>query len=108
MLENLLHDLMEHSLNPTVAPYAKTGEVQLRVTARVQNGEDAEALLQPVMEKIKEQVGGYLYGIDVGDLQTAAVHALKVNGLHVAVAESCTGGYVAKRLTDVSGRLRGV
>lgn len=55
------------------------------------------------MEKIKEQVGGYLYGIDVGDLQTAAVHALKVNGLHVAVAESCTGGYVAKRLTDVSG-----
>ena len=103
MLENLLRDLMEHSLNPTVAPYAKTGEVQLRVTARVQNGEDAEALLQPVMEKIKEQVGGYLYGIDVGDLQTAAVHALKVNGLHVAVAESCTGGYVAKRLTDVSG-----
>lgn len=103
MLENLLRDLMEHSLNPTVAPYAKTGEVQLRVTARVQNGEDAEALLQPVMEKIKEQVGGYLYGIDVGDLQTAAVHALKTNGLHVAVAESCTGGYVAKRLTDVSG-----
>ncbi len=84
MLESLLRDLMEHSLNPTVAPYAKTGEVQLRVTARVQNGEDAEALLQPVMEKIKEQVGGYLYGIDVGDLQTAAVHA-------------------AKRLTDVSG-----
>ena len=75
MLESLLRDLMEHSLNPTVAPYAKTGEVQLRVTARVQNGEDAEALLQPVMEKIKEQVGGYLYGIDVGDLQTAAVHA---------------------------------
>ena len=103
MLESLLRDLMEHSLNPTVAPYAKTGEVQLRVTARVQNGEDAEALLQPVMEKIKEQVGGYLYGIDVGDLQTAAVHALKTNGLHVAVAESCTGGYVAKRLTDVSG-----
>lgn len=103
MLESLLRDLMEHSLNPTVAPYAKTGEVQLRVTARVQNGEDAEALLQPVMEKIKEQVGCYLYGIDVGDLQTAAVHALKVNGLHVAVAESCTGGYVAKRLTDVSG-----
>ena len=103
MLESLLRDLMEHSLNPTVAPYAKTGEVQLRVTARVQNGEDAEALLQPVVEKIKEQVGGYLYGIDVGDLQTAAVHALKASGLHVAVAESCTGGYVAKRLTDVSG-----
>ena len=103
MLESMLHEMMEQSLNPTVAPYAKTGEVQLRVTARVQNGEDAEALLQPVMEKIKEKAGSYLYGIDVGNLQTAAVHALKASGMHVAVAESCTGGYVAKRLTDVSG-----
>lgn len=103
MLESMLHEMMEQSLNPTVAPYAKTGEVQLRVTARVQNGEDAETLLQPVMEKIKEKAGSYLYGIDVGNLQTAAVHALKASGMHVAVAESCTGGYVAKRLTDVSG-----
>ena len=103
MLESILHELMEESTNPTVAPYAKTGEVQLRVTARVKQGEDAEALLQPVMEQIKETVGEFLYGIDVGDLQTAAVWALKEKNLHVAVAESCTGGYVAKRITDVSG-----
>lgn len=103
MLESILHDLMEESTNPTVAPYAKTGEVQLRVTARVKQGEDAEVLLQPVMEQIKEKVGEFLYGIDVGDLQTAAVRALKEKNLHVAVAESCTGGYVAKRITDVSG-----
>lgn len=103
MLESILHELMEESTNPTVAPYAKTGEVQLRVTARVKQGEDAEALLQPVMEQIKEKVGEFLYGIDVGDLQTAAVWALKEKNLHVAVAESCTGGYVAKRITDVSG-----
>ncbi len=103
MLESILHELMEESTNPTVAPYAKTGEVQLRVTARVKQGEDAETLLQPVMEQIKEKVGEFLYGIDVGDLQTAAVWALKEKNLHVAVAESCTGGYVAKRITDVSG-----
>lgn len=103
MLETILHDLMEESLNPTIAPYAKTGEVQLRVTAKVRDGEDAEQLLQPVMEKITEQVGEYLYGIDVGNLQTAAVRALKEKHLHVALAESCTGGYVAKRITDVSG-----
>lgn len=103
MLESILHELMEESTNPTVAPYAKTGEVQLRVTARVKQGEDAEVLLQPVMEQIKEKVGEFLYGIDVGDLQTAAVRALKEKNLHVAVAESCTGGYVAKRITDVSG-----
>lgn len=103
MLETMLHDLMQESLNPTIAPYAKTGEVQLRVTAKVKRGEDAEALLQPVMEKIKEQAGEFLYGVDVGDLQTAAVRALKEKHLHVALAESCTGGYIAKRITDVSG-----
>lgn len=103
MLEDKLRELMEKSLNPTVAPYAKTGEVQLRVTARVKNGEDADLLLKPVMEQIRQTVGEFLYGVDVGDLQTAAVRLLTEKGLKVAVAESCTGGYLAKRLTDVSG-----
>ena len=69
MLETILHDLMEESQNPTVAPYAKTGEVQLRVTARVKDGEDPQALLLPVMQTIREKVGEFLYGIDVGNLQ---------------------------------------
>ncbi len=103
MLEDRLRSLMEKSLNPTVAPYAKTGEVQLRVTARVKNGEDPNALLEPVMEQIRQTVGEFLYGVDVGDLQTAAVRLLTEKGLKVAVAESCTGGYLAKRITDVSG-----
>ena len=103
MLETILHDLMEESQNPTVAPYAKTGEVQLRVTARVKDGEDPQALLLPVMQTIREKVGEFLYGVDVGNLQTAAVQKLKEKHLRVALAESCTGGYVAKRITDVSG-----
>lgn len=103
MLETLLHDIMKESQNPTIAPYAKTGEVQLRITARVKDGEDADLLILPMIEKVKEKAGEYLYGIDVGNLQTAAVYALKEKHLHVAFAESCTGGYVAKRLTDVSG-----
>ena len=103
MLEDRLRSLMEKSLNPTVAPYAKTGEVQLRVTARVKDGEDPNALLEPVMEQIRQTVGEFLYGVDVGDLQTAVVRLLTEKGLKVAVAESCTGGYLAKRITDVSG-----
>ena len=78
------------------------------MTARVQNGEDAEALLQPVMEKIKEQVGGYLYGIDVGDLQTAAVHALKASGLHVAVAGKLHRRLCGQAPDRCQRRLRGV
>ena len=103
MLETILHDIMQESQNPTIAPYAKTGEVRLRITARVKNGEDANKLIDPMIQQVKEKVGEYLYGIDIEDLQTAAVTALKEKHLHVAVAESCTGGYVTKRLTDVSG-----
>ena len=103
MLEDRLRSLMEKSLNPTVAPYAKTGEVQLRVTARVKGGEDPNALLEPVMEQIRQTVGEFLYGVDVGDLQTAVVRLLTEKERKVAVAESCTGGYLAKRITDVSG-----
>ena len=103
MLEHKLHDVMVESSNPTLAPYAKEGEVQLRVTARVRRDEDAEAILQPMMDKVSEIAGEFIYGIDIGDLQTAAVTRLKEKGLHVATAESCTGGYVSKRLVDVDG-----
>jgi len=103
MLEHKLHDIMVESSNPTLAPYAKEGEVQLRVTARVHRDEDAEAILQPMMDKVSEIAGEFIYGIDIGDLQTAAVTRLKEKGLHVATAESCTGGYVSKRITEVDG-----
>ncbi|MBR6789808.1 MAG: competence/damage-inducible protein A [Oscillospiraceae bacterium] len=102
-LEDRLREMMIKGSNPTIAPYAKTGEVMLRVTARAESAEEAEALLSPAVEAITDEVGEYLYGIDVGDLQTAAVKALSKQGLTVASAESCTGGYISKRLTDVSG-----
>ena len=102
-LEYKLHDLMAESKNPTIAPYAGTGEVKLRVTASLPEGEDAEALLQPAIKKILAAAGDYCYGIDVPDLQTAAVQALRKKGLTVASAESCTGGLVAARLTKVPG-----
>lgn len=102
-LEDLLRDMVEKGCNPTIAPYAKTGEVMLRVTARADTAADAEALMAPALAAIKEKAGAYLYGVDVGDLQTAAVRALAEKGLEAAVAESCTGGYLAKRLTEVSG-----
>ena len=102
-LESRLKDLMVNSRNPTVAPYAKTGEVMLRVTARVHRPEEAEGVMAPALKIIEETAGEYLYGIDVGNLQTAAVRILREKGLHAAAAESCTGGLVAKRLTAVRG-----
>lgn len=101
--EEQLRDLMESSSNPTIAPYAKTGEVLLRVTAAAPDREQALRLLAPAVEKIQKRLGPYIYGIDVGTLQHAAVLALKQRGLTVSTAESCTGGGVAKRITEVPG-----
>lgn len=103
LLEHKLHDVMVNSTNPTLAPYAKSGEVMLRVTARVGREENADEILQPMMDKVEEVAGEFIYGIDIGDLQTAAVTRLKEKGLHVATAESCTGGYISKRITEVDG-----
>ena len=60
-------------------------------------------MLAPAVEKIQKRLGPYIYGIDVGTLQHAAVLALKQRGLTVSTAESCTGGGVAKRITEVPG-----
>ena len=102
-LEAQLRDEMERMENPTLAPYAKDGEVMLRVTARAHTKQEAEEMTAPVVQSLCERFSQYIYGVDVGDLQTAAVRALTEKGLKAACAESCTGGYVSKRLTDVPG-----
>ena len=89
--------------NPTVAPYAKQGEAMLRITAHADTPQDAEALIEPVLRQIRGTVGEYIYGIDVEDIQHAVVQALRERGLHLATAESCTAGYISKRITEVPG-----
>ena len=95
-------DLLDMS-NPTVAPYAKSAEALLRVTAKAGSEEEAEALLKPVVEEIQNRLDGYVYGIDSESIEEATVELLKQKGLTVATAESCTAGLVSKRLTDISG-----
>jgi len=102
-LEAQLRDRMEAMENPTLAPYAKDGEVLLRVTAAAKTEAEAEALMAPVLRKLRETFPDLIYGVDVGDLQTAAVQTLKRLHLTAATAESCTGGLVSKRITEVPG-----
>lgn len=102
-VEHKLYDLMKNSTNPTVAPYAKEGEVELRVTASGKDENECMALIEPVVEKIKNEIGEYIYGIDVKSLQNALIAKLSEKKLTIAVAESCTGGLVGKRITEISG-----
>lgn len=89
--------------NPTVAPYAKDGEALLRVTAMAKTKEDAESLCEPIIEEIKKRLDAYVYGVDYNCIEEAVVGMLKEHHLKVATAESCTGGLIAKRITDVPG-----
>ena len=101
-MSEMVEDLLEGS-NPTVAPYAKSGEALLRVTAKAASEEDAESLMTPVIDEIKSRLGDYIYGIDCASIEEAVAKLLMERQQTVAFAESCTGGLCAKRLTDIPG-----
>ena len=100
LVEERVGDLMQ-SDNPTVAPYAKTGEVHLRITARAPSPEEADALIAPREAALRERLGDVIYGVDDETLESVVVGMLTLMGRSIALAESCTGGLIAKRLTDV-------
>lgn len=102
-VEMLLRDKIEKMTNPTVAPYAKPDECMLRVTAKADSREAAEALLKPAVDELLSVVGEWVYGVDVDNLESVCLDLLKARGATLATAESCTGGLLAKRLTDVPG-----
>jgi len=101
-MEELVADLLEGE-NPTVAPYAKTGEALLRVSARAETAEQAERLCGPVLSELGKRLGDCVYGIDAKSIEQALVARLIACGKTLAVAESITGGYLAKRITDIPG-----
>lgn len=98
----MMDDLMDGE-NPTLAPYANEGECYLRVTAKAHSQQEADALCQPLIQEIKNRLGGFVYGVDVDSLEALVVDLLAQQGKTLATAESCTGGLLAKRLTDVPG-----
>lgn len=103
-VEDKLLDLINKQTNPTVATYAKTGEVHLRVTAKAASEEEAKALLKPIVKEIKNRFKEAVYTTrEEETLEMAVVRLLKKNELTVATAESCTGGLLAGRLVNVPG-----
>ncbi|MDL2313674.1 CinA family nicotinamide mononucleotide deamidase-related protein, partial [Desulfovibrio sp. OttesenSCG-928-C14] len=104
-LESELREYMESHSNPTVAPYAKEGEVLLRVTAWAGDEAAARALIAPVVDELAGRFAEYVYGVDVGSLENALTRELRGRGLTLAVAEAASAGEVSWRLAGVeSGR----
>ena len=102
-VEDVLHEPMTRLTNPTLAPYAKPNECMLRATAKADTEAQAEAMLAPLVERVKATLGDVVYGVDVASLEEAASGLLLERGLTLSAAESCTGGLIAKRMTDLPG-----
>ena len=102
-VEDKLRDLMNALHNPTLAPYAKPTGTELRITAHADTEEEAFALIAPVEEQVKAIMGDYVIGVDVNSVQEVCFNLLREKGLTLGTAESCTGGLIAKLITDLPG-----
>ena len=102
-VQRRLASVMDTAVNPSLAPYAKTGEVLLRLTAKTETAPAGEALMQPLLKTVLATLGDAVYGVDVESLEDAVRRTMAERHLTFSAAESCTGGLVAKRITDLPG-----
>ena len=99
-----IQDLIESQTNPTIAPYAKTGEVHLRVTASAEDEKACRKLIKPVVKELKKRFGENVFATDESKtLEEAVIDLLKEKDLKLSLAESLTGGMIAQRIVNVSG-----
>ena len=101
-LAERVQDLLDAD-DPTVAPLAGQGKVRLRITSRAATPEEAEKKIEPVAREILSRLGDYYFGEDEETLESAVGRLLEEHGVTLTLAESCTGGLLAKRLTDGPG-----
>jgi len=102
-LEHELIDLIKNQQDPTIAPYAKEGEVTIRLTTRAETLETAIRKMKPTEMAIRERVGQYLYATEDISIEEAVVRLLADQGRTLAVAESCSGGLLSHLITSVPG-----
>lgn len=102
-LAERVDDLFSGSANPTIAFLASSGEVKVRITAKAATAEEAERLIDPVAEEVRQRLGDVVFTADDETLEAAVVRLLTDAGATLACAESITGGGVGARITSVPG-----
>lgn len=100
----MVGDLIDNQTNPTIAPYAKLGEVNFRITASANGQTEAEELIRPVVNEFKKRFGNQIFTtIEEETLEDVVVSLLSKHGLKLSTAESCTGGLLSSKIINVSG-----
>ena len=96
--------MLEGQTNPTIAPYAKTGEVHFRITARAADEKEADRLIEPVIRYMYRLFGDNIFATsEEVTLEDAVVELLEEKSLTLTTAESCTAGLLAGRIMNVAG-----
>jgi nicotinamide-nucleotide amidase len=102
-LEHELLDLIKAQTDPTIAPYAKEGEVAIRLTTRAASQEEADGKLEPLEHEIRGRLGQHIYAADDVTLEHEIVRILSGRKQLLTAAESCTGGLLSNMITSVPG-----
>ncbi|WNQ13799.1 competence/damage-inducible protein A [Paenibacillus aurantius] len=100
-LEHALLDLIEGQQDPTIAPYAKEGEVTIRLTTRAASEQEAWAKIKPAQQEIEKRVGRHLYAEEDIPIEQAVFRILRSRERTLSAAESCTGGLFSDMFTDI-------
>ncbi len=103
LVEEILNEEMVEYTNPTIAPYSGSDGIYLRITASAENEDKANELIKPVLKLVQDTFKEYVYSVDIPSLEETLVKTLQEKNMKLASSESCTGGYLSKRLTDIPG-----
>ena len=102
-VDDIFAEEMNRMTNPTMAPYAKECDCLLQITAKAKSEDEAEKMIAPVMEHVMKRLGDVVYGVDVECIEESVIKLLREKGMTFSATESCTGGDVARRFTDMPG-----
>lgn len=103
LLEEKIKDFIKTQSNPTIALLARYAEINVRLTAKAATEEAAQVLIANLEHQVRQRIGEYIFGIDDESLELVIGRMLADRSLTVSLAESCTGGLVSSRITDIPG-----
>ena len=102
-VNKIIKDLLSMGPGTTLGIYAHLGEVHLKITSKAKNKRAADREIEKVEEKLRKRLGNFIYGTDGDTLESSVGKILTKKKKTLAIAESCTGGRIAERITNVSG-----
>lgn len=102
-VEEMLTPIIKNPCGCSLALIAAEGEVQIRVTAEGENADHSQEILDKLTKQIVDLMGDFVFGFDDDTLVQITTNLIREKGKIIAAAESCTGGWLSKAITDLPG-----